>query len=122
LIDLLACLWLCLFQSLLNSNRTAGLIDLGGASAELSFVPQVFNETQQILYPHYYSDVSWMNRTTSVYTKSYLGLGINEARNQYRTVLINRYLETNSEPGMCENVVGLVGWSCWLVICVTYGD
>jgi len=78
-------------QSFLAKRETAGLMDMGGASVELSFVPSKPEPRAYDELWHYFSEVPLMDFNTTVYTYSYLGLGIVEARKEYRTRLATKF-------------------------------
>ncbi|XP_063295043.1 nucleoside diphosphate phosphatase ENTPD5 [Pelobates fuscus] len=63
----------------LNGHHTVGIIDLGGGSTQVTFLPlskATFDETP----PRFLSTFELFNSTYRLYTHSYLGLGLKVAR------------------------------------------
>ncbi|KAE8585942.1 hypothetical protein XENTR_v10021507 [Xenopus tropicalis] len=63
----------------LHSHRTVGILDLGGGSTQITFLPLTKNTLDQT--PHdFLASVELFNSTYRLYTHSYLGLGLKLAR------------------------------------------
>ncbi|OCT68140.1 ectonucleoside triphosphate diphosphohydrolase 5 [Xenopus laevis] len=63
----------------LHSHRSVGILDLGGGSTQITFLPLTKNTLDQT--PHdFLASVELFNSTYRLYTHSYLGLGLKVAR------------------------------------------
>nr|XP_020022333.1 ectonucleoside triphosphate diphosphohydrolase 5 isoform X4 [Castor canadensis] len=60
-------------------QETVGTLDLGGASTQITFLPQ-FEETLEQTPRGYLTSFEMFNSTYKLYTHSYLGLGLKAAR------------------------------------------
>ncbi|XP_012583845.1 PREDICTED: ectonucleoside triphosphate diphosphohydrolase 6 isoform X2 [Condylura cristata] len=66
--------------SLKNPGRSSvGMLDLGGGSTQITFLPRV-EGTLQTSPPGYLTSLQMFNRTYKLYSYSYLGLGLMSAR------------------------------------------
>ncbi|XP_036287606.1 ectonucleoside triphosphate diphosphohydrolase 5 isoform X2 [Pipistrellus kuhlii] len=61
------------------SQETVGILDLGGASTQITFLPQ-FQKTLEQTPRGYLTSFEMFNRTYRLYTHSYLGFGLKAAR------------------------------------------
>ncbi|XP_021102227.1 ectonucleoside triphosphate diphosphohydrolase 5 isoform X2 [Heterocephalus glaber] len=62
-----------------HSQETVGTLDLGGASTQITFLPQ-FEKTLEQTPRGYLTSFEMFNSTYKLYTHSYLGLGLKAAR------------------------------------------
>ncbi|XP_017265039.1 ectonucleoside triphosphate diphosphohydrolase 5 [Kryptolebias marmoratus] len=62
-----------------NTRRTVGILDLGGGSTQITFVPKS-KKTIDTAPPTYTARLNMFNHTFELYTHSYLGNGIVAAR------------------------------------------
>ncbi|XP_029972615.1 ectonucleoside triphosphate diphosphohydrolase 5 [Salarias fasciatus] len=62
-----------------NTRRTVGILDLGGGSTQITFLPKS-KKTVQSAPPSYIAQFSLFNNTYQLYTHSYLGNGLYAAR------------------------------------------
>uniref|UniRef100_A0A4W3JBY8 nucleoside diphosphate phosphatase n=1 Tax=Callorhinchus milii TaxID=7868 RepID=A0A4W3JBY8_CALMI len=60
-----------------QNQRTVGILDLGGASTQITFLPQ---STLKAASEKYISPFEMFNRSYKLYTHSYLGFGLKAAR------------------------------------------
>ncbi|XP_029772357.1 ectonucleoside triphosphate diphosphohydrolase 6 isoform X2 [Suricata suricatta] len=66
--------------SLKTSGRSSvGMLDLGGGSTQITFLPRV-EDTLQTCPPGYLTSLQMFNQTYKLYSYSYLGLGLMSAR------------------------------------------
>ena len=72
-----------MISNLGTQDRTCGSLDLGGASAEIAFVPRHANVDQQ-----YVSKEVLFNKEHDLYARSYLCYGHNEARSRFLAHLV----------------------------------
>ncbi|XP_064420971.1 ectonucleoside triphosphate diphosphohydrolase 5 isoform X2 [Latimeria chalumnae] len=64
---------------LYNEKRTVGILDLGGASTQITFLPWS-DETLKVAPEGFVTSFEMFNHTYKLYTHSYLGFGIKAAR------------------------------------------
>uniref|UniRef100_A0AAQ6AAF9 nucleoside diphosphate phosphatase n=1 Tax=Amphiprion ocellaris TaxID=80972 RepID=A0AAQ6AAF9_AMPOC len=62
-----------------NTRRTVGILDLGGGSTQITFLPKS-RKTVQSAPPTYIARFNMFNHTYQLYTHSYLGNGLYAAR------------------------------------------
>uniref|UniRef100_V9KRQ8 nucleoside diphosphate phosphatase n=1 Tax=Callorhinchus milii TaxID=7868 RepID=V9KRQ8_CALMI len=62
-----------------QNQRTVGILDLGGASTQITFLPQA-ESTLKAASEKYISPFEMFNRSYKLYTHSYLGFGLKAAR------------------------------------------
>ncbi|XP_030628843.1 ectonucleoside triphosphate diphosphohydrolase 5 [Chanos chanos] len=62
-----------------NTKKTVGILDLGGGSTQISFLPKS-KKTISVSPPDYIAKFDMFNTTYELYTHSYLGNGIKAAR------------------------------------------
>ncbi|XP_058990241.1 ectonucleoside triphosphate diphosphohydrolase 6 isoform X2 [Mustela nigripes] len=60
-------------------RSSVGMLDLGGGSTQITFLPRV-EDTLQTSPPGYLTSLQMFNRTYKLYSYSYLGLGLMSAR------------------------------------------
>nr|XP_035965903.1 ectonucleoside triphosphate diphosphohydrolase 6 isoform X2 [Halichoerus grypus] len=60
-------------------KSSVGMLDLGGGSTQITFLPRV-EDTLQTSPPGYLTSLQMFNRTYKLYSYSYLGLGLMSAR------------------------------------------
>nr|XP_055177434.1 ectonucleoside triphosphate diphosphohydrolase 6 isoform X2 [Nyctereutes procyonoides] len=60
-------------------RNSVGMLDLGGGSTQITFLPRV-EDTLQTSPPGYLTSLQMFNRTYKLYSYSYLGLGLMSAR------------------------------------------
>ncbi|KAM5218961.1 ectonucleoside triphosphate diphosphohydrolase 6 isoform 3-T17 [Hipposideros larvatus] len=60
-------------------SSSVGMLDLGGGSTQITFLPRV-QDTLQTSPPGYLTSLQMFNRTYKLYSYSYLGLGLMSAR------------------------------------------
>ncbi|XP_039080361.1 ectonucleoside triphosphate diphosphohydrolase 6 isoform X2 [Hyaena hyaena] len=60
-------------------RSSVGMLDLGGGSTQITFLPRV-EDTLQTSPPGYLASLQMFNRTYKLYSYSYLGLGLMSAR------------------------------------------
>jgi len=73
-----------------TQNHTCGSLDLGGASAEIAFVPGHGNVDQQ-----YMSKEVLFKKEHDLYARSYLCYGHNEARSRFLAHLVQNVSHFN---------------------------
>jgi len=69
-----------LMEQLHNPRKSYVALDLGGGSTQITFTPK-YDETFQETPSHFLHQVSVIRRMMTVYSHSYLGLGLMAARN-----------------------------------------
>lgn len=69
-------------DTLVSPHKTLGVLDLGGASTQISFVPK-----EAASVPKSLVSLKTGNFTHQIYIRSFLGFGINEARRKLETGL-----------------------------------
>lgn len=86
------------FAIMKHRKKTKGILDLGGASTQISYVPSDDNNNRD---PQYYTKIRIYGLTYSVYSHSFLCWGINEISLLYKTLLINEqhYPQSNLIDG-----------------------
>ncbi|XP_016074558.1 PREDICTED: ectonucleoside triphosphate diphosphohydrolase 6 isoform X2 [Miniopterus natalensis] len=62
-----------------SGSNSVGMLDLGGGSTQITFLPRV-EDTLQTSPPGYLTSLQIFNRTYKLYSYSYLGLGLMSAR------------------------------------------
>ncbi|KAJ7344983.1 hypothetical protein JRQ81_000933 [Phrynocephalus forsythii] len=62
-----------------QSSQTVGTLDLGGASTQITFLPQL-EETMEQTPADFFTSFQMFNSTFKLYTHSYLGFGLKAAR------------------------------------------
>uniref|UniRef100_A0A671EW94 Ectonucleoside triphosphate diphosphohydrolase 6 n=1 Tax=Rhinolophus ferrumequinum TaxID=59479 RepID=A0A671EW94_RHIFE len=62
-----------------SGSSSVGMLDLGGGSTQITFLPRV-QGTLQTSLPGYLTSLQMFNRTYKLYSYSYLGLGLMSAR------------------------------------------
>ena len=67
-----------------KTAETFGALDLGGASTQITFVPEKKDE----LKPEYYENLLLYGQSYDVYTHSYLCYGANEAQRKLEAELV----------------------------------
>ena len=73
-----------LTESLAEQHKTVGALDMGGASTQITFVP----ENTTAIEHHYKQSVRLYSVTYEMYTYSYQCYGINEAYRRYLAHLV----------------------------------
>lgn len=95
-----------------NPSRTVAALDLGGGSTQVTFSPNANQEKK--LKEHVYS-VNIFSRNMSVYTYSYLGMGLMAARKQILTHGMNFEAADRKKPveirSECINPIVVTEWA-----------
>ncbi|EEB20160.1 Ectonucleoside triphosphate diphosphohydrolase 5 precursor, putative [Pediculus humanus corporis] len=82
-----------------KSSNTVVAMDLGGGSTQISFVPskkdEIIPEQSQ-----YVSKIGIFEKNLNVYSRSYLGLGLNEGR---KRIFLKELQESNNVKSSCIN-------------------
>ncbi|XP_065183191.1 ectonucleoside triphosphate diphosphohydrolase 1-like isoform X1 [Sycon ciliatum] len=100
--------------------RTAGALDLGGASTQISFVPYNGSNGEFENSSLFYSNVTAYDRSYVAYSHSFLCYGLNEARRRYQGNLVQvaNYSSVVEDPcGLRGDVVNVTGEFLWLPPC-----
>ncbi|KAM9783192.1 ectonucleoside triphosphate diphosphohydrolase 5-like [Neosynchiropus ocellatus] len=63
-----------------RTEATVGILDLGGGSTQITFLPQMKRTTESVPLEDYISRFEVFNRSYELYTHSYLGSGLMAAR------------------------------------------
>lgn len=77
-----------------NNSHLAGALDMGGGSAEISFLPETSNVPEK-----YQSDINLYGVDYSLYSQSYLCFGFNEAHRRLMAHLIETAAEDKNHTG-----------------------
>lgn len=94
-----------LLQSL---DKTVGILDLGGGSTQITYLPTPGVKANELIPQGYLVGVQMLGQELDIYTYSYLGLGINSVRFQ---CLGGRESSESMQPGSFRSVCLPNGYS-----------